>query len=292
MSAPLARLLATTGAAALALTLAAPATALADDGDRADRSAQGAQDPAGNNGTIKIDFAAPSDSGHANRPHPGCAFQLRMFGFDDDQTGTITFTGQAPTPLGTLLTQTGTLLSDDAAGGGQDVDSVYSYTAADLGLTTQPQAKQGWHIKVSVDADDAPGGAKQKVFWLSCPAGAQPTTTQSDEGSTAAPTTTTTQGVQDVTSGAATAPTTTATTTTTSPESRVVAQAETSAATAFTGGSAGAVRGAAAPAATTTGGGTALPFTGIPVLSLVSVALATLVAGGLAIWAGRRRTSC
>ena len=37
----------------------------------------------GNNGTIKIDYAAPADSGHANRPHPGCAFQLRLFGFDD-----------------------------------------------------------------------------------------------------------------------------------------------------------------------------------------------------------------
>ena len=302
MSARLARVLATAGAAALAVTLVSPATAFADDerGSSASRgsaakAAEGKGDPAGNNGTIKIDYAAPADSGHANRPHPGCSFQLRMFNFDDDQTGTITFTGQAPTKLGTLLTQTGKLLSDDAAGGGSDVDSVYSYTAADLGLTTQPQAAQGWHVKVTVDADDAPGGAKQKVFWLKCPVAATQGTTEgtTTEGATTSGGSTGTTGstgtktetvtVQGVTGGAATTAVDS-----TAKAAGVVAQALTAGETSFTGGSAGAVRGASAP---TTGAGTALPFTGIPVLSLVAIALATLVAGGLAIWAGRRRTS-
>lgn len=125
-------------------------------------------DPAGNNGTIKIDYPAPADSGHANRPHPGCSFQLRMFNFDNDQYGSLTITGQSPTRTGALLTRR-ILLSDDAAGGGQDVDAVYSFTAAELGLADVPQAKQGWHLKVAVNAENAPGGAKQKVFWLSCP---------------------------------------------------------------------------------------------------------------------------
>ncbi|MCU1589955.1 MAG: hypothetical protein JWP11_1211, partial [Frankiales bacterium] len=155
--------------------------------------------PPGNNGTIKIDYAAPADSGHANRPHPGCAFQLRMFDFDTNQYGSITFEGQAPTKLGTLLTQPHMLLSNDAAGGGQDVDETYSYTAAQLGLIGKPQAKQGWHIKVSVNADNAPGGAKHKVFWLTCAAAAAPAPAT---GSASGSGTTTQTGT---TSGAATA---------------------------------------------------------------------------------------
>src|SRR4051794_23870244 len=165
------RLAFSSSAAALALVVALPSAALASD-----KGSDG-HNPPGNNGTIKIDYAAPADSGHANRPHPGCAFQLRMFGFDDDQYGSITFTGQAPTKLGTLLTQQHVLLSDDAAGGGKDVDAVYSYTAQQLGLIGKPQAKQGWHVKVAVDAENAPGGAKHKVFWLHCAETAAPSST-------------------------------------------------------------------------------------------------------------------
>ena len=84
MSAFLPRLLITTGAVALGLS--APTAALADPGG----------DPAGNNGTIKIQPYGGA-AGHANHPHPGCDFRLQLWGFDDDQTGTITFSGQAPT---------------------------------------------------------------------------------------------------------------------------------------------------------------------------------------------------
>ncbi len=41
------------------------------------------------------------------------------------------------------------------------------YTADDLGLSAvTPHPKQGYHLKVSVDSREAPGGAKQKVLWL------------------------------------------------------------------------------------------------------------------------------
>ncbi|MDT7538504.1 MAG: hypothetical protein QOI82_2089 [Actinomycetota bacterium] len=255
--------------------------------------------PPGNNGTIKIDYAAPADSGHANRPHPGCAFQLRMFNFDENQTGTITFVGQAPTKLGTLLTQTHVLLSDDAAGGGQDVDEVYSYTAQQLGLIGKPQAKQGWHIKVSVDADNAPGGAKHKVFWLKCDEAPAATTSN---GGTTAPVTTTSGTTTPATTTSSTSAGTTATTTQTTGTSAGAATAAApaaaaaapaaAAATTVTGGEAAAAAApAAAPAARPASSGSALPFTGSNIATMLLIALAALLAGGFAIRAGRRRTS-
>ena len=329
------RLLLGSGAAALALVVALPSAALAceKDGDgaghgagsgrsagssehgkkehakrhdsRSDAKSAGSgeegHNPPGNNGTIKIDYAAPADSGHANRPHPGCAFQLRMFNFDDDQYGTITFVGQAPTKLGTLLTQTHVLLSDDAAGGGKDVDEVYAYTAQQLGLIGKPQAKQGWHIKVSVDAENAPGGAKHKVFWLKCEQAAVAGSGTSN--GTATPSTTTSTTTGGTASGAATqggsmvttksvdTTSTTATTSTVGTAGRAAAAARAAAGTAFTGGEASA---ATAPAAGTAASrGSALPFTGLGLGlgTMLLVALAALLAGGFAIRAGRRRTA-
>ena len=298
------RALVSVGAAAAALVLVAPTAALADsphdakDGGttgshghgRADASAH--HDPAGNNGTIKIEPFGTTD-GHANHPHPGCGFRLQMFDFDDDQTGTITFTGQAPTK-GAVTTQPlpGTqLLSDDPAQGGQDVDAFYDVTAASLGLTGTP-AKQGWHIRVEVNADNAPGGAKTKVFWLSCPAAAAPVT---------APATPTTSGsgtaVSTESLGGGTAVTAPATSTTTG----VTALSNGGAVTAlgnetsgFTGGGGTAVvtsPAGSATAATAGGSGGALPFTGIALGSLLAFALGAVGIGTLAVRAGRRRTS-
>lgn len=294
------RLIVTGSAAALALVLAAPTAAFAD-------SSKG--DPAGNNGTIKIDYPAPADSGHANRPHPGCAFQLRMFGFDDDQSGTITFTGQAPTKLGTLLTQH-KLLSNDAAGGGKDVDEVYSYSAEQLGLIGTPQAKQGWHVKVAVDADNAPGGAKQKVFWLSCPsttpaasAGAgsstgstsgAATSTGSTSGAASTAGTPTTKSLSRTTAftggssvGAASLGTASTAAQTRRVQANALSRSET--VTGFTGGSAGAAATATRPAAQNRG--SALPFTGVALGTMLALGLGALAAGALAIRAGRRRTA-
>src|SRR5690349_11695351 len=72
--------------AALALGVLSPSAAFADP----------KSDPPGNNGTIKIESYGSTDA-NANHPHPGCDFRLQLFGFDDGQTGTITFVGQAPT---------------------------------------------------------------------------------------------------------------------------------------------------------------------------------------------------
>lgn len=285
--------LASAAAAALALALVAPTAALADDHGQHGQHGSQAKDgdghnPPGNNGTIKIDYPAPADSGHANRPHPGCAFQLRMFDFDKDQYGSITFVGQSPTKLGTLLTQQHVLLSNDPAGGGQDVDETYSYTAEQLGLTGKPQAKQGWHVKVLVDADNAPGGAKQKVFWLSCPAATSSTAAPTAGGSTAG-TTTTTPAQESAGQGAAGTATTTTAVSGGSTAGAATASKGAGQASAFTGGSGSAALTASRPAAQNRG--SALPFTGVALGTMVAVALAALAAGALAVRAGRRRTT-
>ena len=314
MSARLSRILVSTSAA-LALGLVTPSAALADDkGDKGDKgkgdkgSSSSTEsmgdkgkgdkgDPAGNNGTIKIQPYG-GVSGNANDPHPGCDFRLQMFGFDDDQTGTITFVGQAPTK-GAVTKQplSGTkLLSNDAAGGGKDVDSFYDVRGADLGLTGTP-AKQGFHVKVLVNADDAPGGAKQKVFWLDCPAAAKPatTTTATTTDSTVTSNTVTTDSVKTpatsitgVTSGAATAGAPLNGGAVESANESVVAQSNASGETALAGSTANATR---TERATSAERGTALPFTGVPLLGLLAMAAAAVVAGALAIRAGRRRTS-
>jgi hypothetical protein len=147
-------------------------------------------DPAGNNGTVKIDGAAFDDHPN-NEPHVGCAFQVDFYGFDEgDLNATVTFTAQPPSGQGTvILTDTVFIGEDDHSGGGSEagLDASETYDLSGLlgGLTEHPQ--QGFHIKLTVNAPGSQGSdVKHKVFWVKgC--GAPPTTT-----STSMPTTTTT----------------------------------------------------------------------------------------------------
>jgi len=141
------------------------------------------KDPRGNNGTIKIDGAA-WDARVDNEPHTSCAFRVTFFGFDQGQTADITVSGQAPTGGGVLLHETAVPTSDDPAGGAaHDYDGATRvFTADDLGLdAVTPHPKQGYHLKVTVDSLQAPGGAKQKVLWLE-PCEAQAPVTQLETG--------------------------------------------------------------------------------------------------------------
>jgi len=293
--------LASTGIAALSLSIVAPAVALADP----------PQDPPGNNGTIKIEPYGATD-GNANHPHPGCDFRLQLFGFDEGQTGTITFAGQAPT-AGAVTAQplSGTQqLSDDRAGGGKDTDAHFDVRGADLRLTGTP-AKQGFHIKVLVNADEAPGGAKSKVFWLSCPSAqastppAAPSGSDTGASTSAAPTSTSTTtktqstsattSAQGTSTGAATAPQSTSVTETTSTTSATTAAQAATEDTAVAGTArSSAVRGgtdlaAANESGAPAGAGGALPFTGLPAAALAGLGLAVTAAGAMAVAAGRRR---
>jgi LPXTG-motif cell wall-anchored protein len=128
-------------------------------------------DPPGNNGTVKINSQdVDSNNDISNSPHVPCDFQVEFFGFDKDQTATITFTIHPPSGDGdVLLSETKTVSNDDAGGGLNDVDEVFKYSGTNFGLNNfiaQPQ--QGYHVKLTIESAGVPGGVKHKVFWLQC----------------------------------------------------------------------------------------------------------------------------
>lgn len=172
-------------------------------------------DPPGNNGTVKINSQdVDSEDDISNEPHVPCDFQVEFFGFDKDQTATITFTIHPPSGDGdVLLSETQTVSDDDAAGGLNDVDEVFQYSGTTFGLENfEAQPQQGFHVKLTVESAGLPGGKKHKVFWLEClpptpsptptttapptsppPTTAPPSTTTAPPSTTTAPPSTTTQ---------------------------------------------------------------------------------------------------
>jgi len=127
--------------------------------------------PPGNNGTVKID-GKPFDSHNDNEPHVGCGFNVDFYGFDKgDLNATVTFAVQPPTGKGTvLLTGTVPIGEDDNSGGGSEagLDASHEY---DLGSVLvghyTPQAQQGYHVKLTVNAPGSQGAdTKHKVFWV------------------------------------------------------------------------------------------------------------------------------
>lgn len=132
-------------------------------------------DPPGNNGTIKIERDAPNppenedekEANNNNEPHvDSCIFWVEFYGFDQGETADITFTHVKSKKE--LVADKTVPISDDAAGGGQDLDNVigYNLTSAVQGL--EAHKKHGYHIKVASNSTGAPGGAKHKVFWIKC----------------------------------------------------------------------------------------------------------------------------
>jgi LPXTG-motif cell wall-anchored protein len=149
-------------------------------------------DPAGANGTVKID-GPEFQLDNRNEPHVTCEFQVEFFDLDEGERGTLIFEAQPPSSkdfheVGRLEDQ---LLSDDAATGGaytRDPDEVFSYPGdIELDLTDADLHKnQGYHIKLTVDRDNHPNWTeKHKVFWLEpCPPSPTPS-----ESSPTSPTT-------------------------------------------------------------------------------------------------------
>ncbi|MFR9774926.1 LPXTG cell wall anchor domain-containing protein [Micromonospora sp. MS34] len=142
-----------------------------------------ATDPAGNNGTVKIDnFDVDNhdDPNIANRPHVGCDFQVRFFNFDEGQTAKITFTIHPPSGSGAEVVpaETRTISTTPAGGGSKDEDAVFTYHVSDWDLTKyKEQPKQGYHVKLTIESEGVPGGVKHKVFWVpNCTAATPPTT--------------------------------------------------------------------------------------------------------------------
>jgi hypothetical protein len=167
-----------------------------------------ASNPPGNNGTIKVDDV-PFDDHPDNEPHVGCTFQVDFYGFDEgDLFAQVTFEVQPPTGKDVvLLTDEVFIGEDDNSGGGSEagLDASETYTLDLTGFEQHPQ--QGWHVKLTVNADGSQGAdTKHKVFWVTGCETPPPTTTTST--STTSTSTTSTSTKSTSTTSTSTPPTT------------------------------------------------------------------------------------
>jgi len=168
--------------------------------------AKAAPNPPGNNGTVKVD-GEPFDDAPDNEPHVGCSFQVDFYGYDEgDLDAVVTFEAHPPTgPVQVLLTDTVFIGEDDNSGGGSEagLDASETYTL-DFG-TIEPHPNQGFHVKLTVNAEGSQGAdVKHKVFWVTgCPAGTTTTSTTTSSTSTTSSTTSTSTTLPTSTSGQA-----------------------------------------------------------------------------------------
>src|SRR5215208_5642602 len=96
-----------------------------------------AQDPPGNNGTVKIDDV-PFDNHPDNEPHVGCVFQVDFYGFDEgDLSAEVIFDAWPPTgQMTTVFTNEVFIGEDDNSGGGSEPGLDASETYDLTGLLT------------------------------------------------------------------------------------------------------------------------------------------------------------
>lgn len=128
-------------------------------------------DPAGNNGTVKIEGVGDLDGVPDNTPHPGCSFVIEWYGFDEgaDVVSTVTFAMQAPTAdvvLGVDGPSEVFVGGDPASGAGTEtgLGGRETYT---LSFDGAPQPQQGYHVRLTVSTPRSLGNdTKTKVFWV------------------------------------------------------------------------------------------------------------------------------
>jgi LPXTG-motif cell wall-anchored protein len=152
--------------------------------------------PPGNNGTVKID-GGEFDDHPDNEPHVGCVFQVDFYGYDEgDLFADVTFKVQPPTGNEVILEDTDIFIGeDDNSGGGSEagLDASKTYDLTSLLAAFEPHPQQGWHVKLTVNADGSQGAdVKHKVFWVTgCETPPTTSTTSSTTSTTERPTTTT-----------------------------------------------------------------------------------------------------
>ncbi len=147
-------------------------------------------DPAGNNGTIKID-GVTFDDAPDNEPHPGCSFQVDFYGFDEGAilNATVVFAVHNPTGGDDVLDVDNDVVfigEDGNDGGGSeaglDASERYDLYPALTEGGYEP-GPRGYHIKLTVHADGSIGAdTKHKVFWVTdCEAPVVPPVDDDDE---------------------------------------------------------------------------------------------------------------
>ena len=266
--------------------------------------------PAGNNGTVKID-GTDFDSHPDNEPHVGCVFQVDFYGYDLGQLfADVTFEVHPPTGNEVILEDNDIFIGeDDNSGGGSEagLDASRTYDLTTLLAEFEPHPEQGWHVKLTVNADGSQGAdVKHKTFWVT---GCQPppttsttsstttttekptTTTESTTTTTEKPTTTTesTTTTSSSTTSTTEQPTSTTestTTTTDEPTSTTESTTTTSVPVSSTATSTTSVT----PSTTTTVqvAGGQLPKTGSDNDGLLTVAGLALLLGGAALFASAK----
>ena len=133
--------------------------------------AQGfAEDPPGNNGTVKID-GIDFDVHPNNEPHVGCVFEVDFYGFDEgDYYARVRFVAIPPTGDKELLLRDKVFIGEDSSDGGGsiaglDAEREYDLSSALRSYMAHPQ--QGYHIKLHVNAPGSIGADKKhKAFWV------------------------------------------------------------------------------------------------------------------------------
>ena len=128
------------------------------------------QNPGGNNGFVKINNEIAPDSIPQNHPHVKCSFSVEFYNYDmNNNYAKVSFDMQAPTNKADnkVTVKSGNLnpfIGEDGKGGGNDLDARENYT---LAFTGPAPEKQGYHVKLTVEAPGSKGSDKKhKVFWV------------------------------------------------------------------------------------------------------------------------------
>lgn len=118
-------------------------------------------------GTVTVDGLPVDGRG----PHVGCTFQIDFYGFDEgaDLFADVSFEAHPPTGRGVLIADRVFIGEDDDSGGasaaGLDAQRSYDLSAALQAFTPHPN--QGFHVKLTVNADGSHGAdTRHRVFWV------------------------------------------------------------------------------------------------------------------------------
>ena len=97
----------------------------------------------------------------------GCQFQVDFYNYGTgDFDASVNFAQHAPTQGDVSTTQGSPEVSigEDRPGGGTDLDGEETY---ELAFTGDPHPKQGYHVKLTINAPYSQGAdTKHKVFWV------------------------------------------------------------------------------------------------------------------------------